>query len=68
MLSNHLVNRLNKSKVQKQRKCADKTNKTRCFSTAANNVLTCEEEEHEDHDHGVSKVEDRAGHSDYLQL
>lgn len=30
--------------------------------------LTCEEEEDEDHNHGVSKVEDGAGSSDYLQL
>lgn len=31
-------------------------------------MLTCEEEEDEHHDHGVSEVEDGAGGSDYLQL
>lgn len=30
--------------------------------------LTCEEEEDEDHYHSVSKVEDGAGSSNYLQL
>lgn len=38
------------------------------FCSCCKHVLTCEEEEHEDHDHGVTKVEDGAGHSDDLQL
>lgn len=38
------------------------------FCSCCSHVLTCEEEEHEDHDHGITKVEDGAGHSDDLQL
>lgn len=49
----------------------NRTVKSRLFFFVAaekKHVLTCEEEEHEDHDHGVTKVEDGAGHSDDLQL
>lgn len=43
-------------------------NKPDMFLYCCEHNLTCEEKEHENHDHGVSKVEDSAGHSDYLQL